>query len=122
PLENLIVATDGMVRQSGDCAGRDLTGAPVLPLAIDTASLRQPPDRSVNRRKIASVARLVPYYTHHRQMLHAIRELRDAGGKFEYHVYGEGEERLALESDARRLGIEDAVFLHGTIPYERFTE
>jgi glycosyltransferase involved in cell wall biosynthesis len=122
PLENLMFATDGMVRQTGDCAGRDLTGAPVLPLTIDTQSLRQSPHRRIDRRKIVSVARLAPYYTHHREMVGVIRELRGAGHDFSYHVYGEGPESGALEAEAHRLGVADALFLHGAIPYERFAE
>jgi glycosyltransferase involved in cell wall biosynthesis len=122
PLENLMFATDGMVRQTGYCAGRDLTGAPVLPLTIDTQSLRQPPDRRVDRRKIVSVTRLAPYYTHHREMVRVIRDLRNAGDEFVYHIYGEGTQREALEAEARRLGVSDAVILHGAIPYERFRD
>jgi glycosyltransferase involved in cell wall biosynthesis len=122
PVENLMFATDGMARQTGDCAGRDLRTSPVLPLAIDTHRLRPPAVREVDRRKIVSVARLVPYYTHHRLMVHVIRQLRDAGHDFAYHAYGDGDDRASLEAEARKLGVGDSVVFHGSVPYERFAE
>jgi glycosyltransferase involved in cell wall biosynthesis len=122
PLENFVFATDGMARQMGECLDRDMSGSPVLPLPIDTAKLRRLADRKVTPRKIVSVARLVPSYAHHGQMIRVIKELRERGHEFSYHAYGDGEDRDALEAEARRLGVDDAVFLHGAIPYERFTE
>jgi glycosyltransferase involved in cell wall biosynthesis len=122
PLENFVFATDGMARQTGECLGRDFGSSPVLPLPIDTERLRPAPGRAVDRTKIASVARLAPYYTHHEQMIGVIRELRDGGHDFTYHAYGEGPERERLEAEARRQGVADAVVFHGSIAYERFPE
>ena len=120
PLENFVFATDGMARQTGECIGRDLSASPVLPLAIDTERFRPSPNRRVDRRKIVSVSRLVPYYTHHRHMIRVIRDLRESGHGFTYHAFGDGPERQRLEDDARRMGVDDAVFLHGAIPYDNF--
>jgi glycosyltransferase involved in cell wall biosynthesis len=122
PIENFVFATDNMVRETGECLGRDFGRSPVLPLTIDTERLRPVPGRPVDRTKVASVTRLAPYYTHHEQMLGVIRELRDGGHDFTYHAYGDGPERERLEAEARRRGVEDAVVFHGSIPYERFSE
>jgi glycosyltransferase involved in cell wall biosynthesis len=122
PADNLIFATDGMARHTGECASRDFSGSPVLPLAIDTDRLRPMVDRRVDRRKIVSVARLAPYYAHHRQMISVISDLRERGHGFMYHAYGDGEERAALEAEARRRGVDDGVFFHGSVPYDRFAE
>lgn len=122
PIENFMFSTDGMARQTGDCLGRDLTASRVLPLPIDTDRLQPVPGRRIDLNKIASVARLVPYYTHHRQMIRVIAELRAEGHAFAYHAYGDGPDRSALEMEARRFGVEDAIFLHGAIPYEDFPE
>lgn len=120
PLENFMFATDAMMRQTGECLGRDLRSSPVLPPAIDTERLRPPPNREINHRKIVSVQRLAPYYTYVAQMIRVIRDLRDQGHRFEYHVYGEGEMRAELEAESRRLGVNDAVVLHGAVPYDEF--
>ena len=122
PLENFIFATDGMASQTGECADRDLSEAPVLPLAVDLEVAPVIADRTVDRRKIVSVARLVPYYTHHRQMIEVIERLRGAGHDFTYHAYGDGEDRGALEAEVRQRGLGDAVFFHGWIPHARFRE
>jgi glycosyltransferase involved in cell wall biosynthesis len=122
PLENLMFAAATFASQAGEQVGRDLSGSPVLPLAIDTDRLRPSQDRRVDRRKLVSVARLAPYYPHHGQMIQVIADLRAEGHDFEYHAYGEGEERPALEAAARSLGVADAVFFHGAVPYERFAE
>lgn len=122
PLENLLFATDATVRETGECAGRDLRGAPVVPLPIEVQPAPRPRRDPIERSKIVSVARLAPYYVHHHSMIEVIRELRDGGCEFSYHVYGEGEERQALESEARRLDVADRVFLHGAISYEHFSQ
>jgi glycosyltransferase involved in cell wall biosynthesis len=120
PVENLVFATDGMVRQTSECAGRDFSESPVFPLAIDVQNLHAPSRRPVDRRKIVSVTRLVKYYPHHLHMVRVIRQLRDAGYDFEYHSYGDGAERQRLEAEAHALGVTDAVFFHRAIPYEQF--
>jgi 1,2-diacylglycerol 3-alpha-glucosyltransferase len=122
PAENLMFVSEGSARITGACAGRDLTAAPVLPIAIDTDRLRPSPDRRVDRYKVVSIARLVPYYTHHAQMIRVIADLRRGGHDFTYHAYGEGEDRAALEAEARRLDVDDAVSFHGALPYERLPE
>jgi glycosyltransferase involved in cell wall biosynthesis len=122
PAENLMFVTDAMARQTGECARRELSGSPVLPLPIDTERLRPRPERTIDPRKVVSVARLVPYYTHHCQMIRVIADLRARGHEFAYHAYGDGEDRPALEAEAQRIGVEDAVFFHGAAPYERFSE
>jgi glycosyltransferase involved in cell wall biosynthesis len=120
PIENVIYSTDGMARQTGECIGRDFSLSPVLPLAIDLERLQLRDEEQVDRRKIVSVQRLTPYYTHHEQVIRVIAALRDIGEEFEYHIYGDGPTRDALQTLARQLNVGDAVHLHGTVPYNRF--
>ncbi len=122
PLRNFVFSTNGMARQTGECLSRDLSESPVFPIPIDTERLRPAKGRSVNPHKIVSVSRLTPYYTHNSQMIRVIRELRDRGHNFTYHVYGEGVARPELEAEARRLLVDDAVFFHGTVAYDDFAE
>jgi glycosyltransferase involved in cell wall biosynthesis len=122
PAENFMFCTPGMARQTGDCLGRDLSGAPVLPIPVDVERFRPEPDRKVVPGKIVSVARLHPLYDHHDHMIRVIRDLRGAGEEFSYHAYGDGPRRAELEAEVRRLGLEDAVFFHGTVAYAQFGE
>lgn len=122
PVENFMFCTAGMARQTGECLGRDLSRAPVLPIPIDSDRLRRSSDRVVKRGKIVAVARLHPQYEHHDHMIRVIRDLRDAGHDFSYHAYGDGPRRAELEADARRLGMDGAVFFHGSLPYAQFAE
>jgi glycosyltransferase involved in cell wall biosynthesis len=122
PVENFMFCTEMMGTQTGQFIGRDLGDSPVLPFPIDTERLRPRAAGRADRHKIVSVTRLVPYYTHHRQMIGVIRELRAQGEPYTYHAYGDGEEREALEREVRRQGLDGAVFFHGTLPYERFAE
>jgi glycosyltransferase involved in cell wall biosynthesis len=122
PKTNLMFTTDGMKRQTSETSGIDFSASPVMPIAIDVERLRPPARRAVDRRKVVTVARLYPYYEYHRQMIRVIATLRAKGLELEYHVHGEGSDRPVLEAEARRLGVEDAIMLHGAMPYERFAE
>jgi glycosyltransferase involved in cell wall biosynthesis len=122
PAENFVFCTPGMRRSTAACLGRDLSQAPLFPIPIDIERFSPRPDRSVERGKIVSVARLHPVYGHHDQMIGLIRDLRERGHDFTYHVYGDGYRRAELEDQVRRAGVEDAVFFHGGIPYARFPE
>jgi 1,2-diacylglycerol 3-alpha-glucosyltransferase len=122
PVQNLTFATEGMRHHTAECVGRDLSEANVQPIAIDTDRFRPDPARSVDRQKIVSVARLARYYAHHSQMIRVIAQLRAQGHSFTYHNYGDGEMRQALEAEARELGVDGAVFLHPSVPYDRFPD
>src|SRR5690349_1541573 len=39
PIANMVFIAESTVRQNSECIGRDLTGAPIVPLAIDTESV-----------------------------------------------------------------------------------
>jgi glycosyltransferase involved in cell wall biosynthesis len=122
PAENFVFCGDVVARDTGAALGRDLSQSPVLPIPVDTRRLKPSPQRRVDPYKIASVARLARSYTHHWHMVHVIRELRDRGHPFTYHAYGDGEDRERLEAEARRLGVDDAVFFHGFVPYDRVAD
>jgi glycosyltransferase involved in cell wall biosynthesis len=102
--------------------GRDLSAASNVPIPIDTDRFHDEPDRGVQPGKIVSIARLAPYYTYIRHTIRVVADLRAAGHGFTYHCYGDGEERESLEAEVRERGLEDAVFLHPPVPYDRFEE
>lgn len=55
-------------------------------------------------------------------VLRALYLLRNSGVPFLYELIGEGEERAALESLARELGIADAVSMPGVLTHEKVRE
>ena len=122
PAENFVVCTPGMARITGECLGRDLSAAPVFPIPVDVERFQPREAGNAKRGKIVAVARLNPIYGHHHHMIRVIRDLRAQGHDFTYHAYGEGPTRPELEAEVRRAGLEEAVFFHGTVPYERFGE
>jgi glycosyltransferase involved in cell wall biosynthesis len=120
PASNFVFSTDGMLKQTAECTGRNLAGAQVIPLPIDTQRLRPRGPREIDRRKIVSVARLVPTYSYHAAMIKTIGELRKRGHHFTYHVYGDGPQRAELEALRQRMGLGEDVVFHGWMPYEEF--
>jgi glycosyltransferase involved in cell wall biosynthesis len=122
PVQNIVFASESMARQTGEHVGRDMSACPVVPLAIDIERFQANPRRDVDRTKIAAMSRMAGPYTHHRQLIRLIRALRDRGHAFSFHAYGDGPDRTSLEEEAVRLGVEDAVFFHGTVAYDRFED
>lgn len=62
--------------------------------------------------KIVTVGRLVEPKGYD-LLTKACKILKDKGLKFEWHIIGEGPERVAIEKDIREYGIADVLFLQG---------
>jgi glycosyltransferase involved in cell wall biosynthesis len=52
-------------------------------------------------------------------LLDALGRLRDRGRSFSLDIYGEGDQRDAITSKIRELGLQDRVILHGAIDHDR---
>ena len=123
PAPNFVFFSPAVdVHPAAEFLSRDLSSSPTIPIPIDTDRFRPPPDRRAEPGKIVSVARLAPYYTYIAHVIRVVGQLRAQGREFTYHCYGDGEERQSLQAEVRRLGLEDAVFLHPPVPYERFED
>jgi glycosyltransferase involved in cell wall biosynthesis len=121
PPENIYFITEGTAAQTGRCSGRDFSGSPVLPLAIETGAGVHV-ERRPRHGKIVSITRLTPYYPVHVHLIGAVAELRRRGVDVEYHAYGAGERHAALVELARRRGVSDAVYFHGAVEYSRLND
>jgi glycosyltransferase involved in cell wall biosynthesis len=123
PAANFVFFSPSMEgHPTEELLARDLSASPSIAIPIDTERFRAARDRRVEPGKIVSIARLAPYYTYIGLMIRVIGELRARGHEFTYHCYGDGEERERLEAEVRELGLEEAVFLHPPVPYERFED
>ena len=121
PNQNIFFMNEDSAREHGECLHRDFSASPVIPLAIDANQFENAP-RNVNRRKIVSVGRITNFKTYNFWMLDVIRRLNGNGDRFEYHIYGTGEQSEELKALIADKGLSDAVFLHGNLAYARFGE
>lgn len=67
--------------------------------------------------RLVSVGRLVAKKGYD-DILEALALLRDRGVAFRYEIYGDGRLRADLEAHVAKLGLEDAVFLRGSVTSE----
>jgi glycosyltransferase involved in cell wall biosynthesis len=67
---------------------------------------------------IVSIGRLTAFKTYNLHMIEVVSRLLAGGHSVEWHVYGSGALSSAMEEKIADLGLENHVFLHGTIPYE----
>src|SRR4051794_33640071 len=79
PAQNFAFSMESMARQTGECLGRDLSAAPLLPIPIDTERFRRAPDRRGGRSEIVFVPRPAPHYTHPPAPIRPDRPPRAAG-------------------------------------------
>jgi len=89
----------------------------IYPL-VDLAQFPPRPALTPNGRlSIVSIGRLTEYkgFMH---LVEACRLLKERGAKFLCQIVGEGEDRPELEAAIARYGLQDAVQLLGSIPYQ----
>src|SRR4051794_16610350 len=123
PAENFVFFSPAVeVHPAAELLARDLSSSPTIPIPIDTDRFHPAQERRVEPGKVVSIARLAPYYTYIRHMIGVVGALRAQGHDFTYHCYGDGEERRSLEAEVHARGLEQAVFLHPPVPYERFEQ
>ena len=121
PLSNVFFMNEANLRTHSVCLGRDFGSSPIVPLPIDMERFT-PTKRQVNRRKIISIGRIAAFKTYNFHMVDVVKELKDKGYDFEYHIYGDGPLFDELRNYIFELGMERFVFLHGTLPYARMSD
>jgi glycosyltransferase involved in cell wall biosynthesis len=72
--------------------------------------------------RIVSIGRLVPFKSYNSRTIQAIKQCRDRGIPLVYHIYGDGEDRPALERLIKDLGLSEVVLLKGDIEYSKFQD
>lgn len=78
-------------------------------------------DGSINKTlKIVAVGRLVEFKTYNFFMLNVLKNLLDKGVEIIFDVYGDGSDKVKLETRIKELGIEKNVFLKGSLEYDLF--
>lgn len=71
--------------------------------------------------RIGTAAAIDVPYKGQKYVIKALAELKRKGLRFEYHLLGRGSSSQ-LEDVAKKEGISDMVFFHGTIPHEKVLE
>jgi len=95
-----------------------MSAAPVVPLIVDLARFaRRPALRRDGALKIVSIGRLDHFKTYNLTMPGVIRRLRDAGHPVDWHVYGDGSLRAAMDRSVETAGVAPHVRLHGSVAY-----
>ncbi len=121
PRSNLIFMNEANAREHQDCSGIDFMSSPIVPLPVDTKKYAATRRENVNRRRIVSVGNINNFKTYHFAMIDVLLALNERGRRYEYHVYGDGPLRKALEKYAREKGLSDQLILHGWMAYENFS-
>jgi len=91
----------------------------VWPIPIDTTQF-EPALRKPQWGKIISVGRLSPMKEYNLYMIDVVRDLRAKGYNVSWSVYGEGEYKAEMLEQIKKNGLEDVIFLKGTVPYAQF--
>jgi glycosyltransferase involved in cell wall biosynthesis len=104
-----------------DVVGQDAAGKiTYVPHGLELAKYR-PEAHSNGRPVILSVGQLAERKGIE-QLLDGCRALRERGYAFDVHIVGEGPRRPNIEGAIDRLGLGDAVTLHGALPHEAVIE
>ena len=119
PLTNILSINEAFLKEHQDWLGRDFTGAPIVPLAIDLSRFENV-KRSADPRKIVSIGRITDFKTYNFTMLDTLQILKERRLTFEYHVYGTGTQFDLLKAEVSKRSMEAQVFLHGSLPYSEF--
>ncbi len=123
--QNVVFCTEGCRTTHRAALGDSVDQSHVSPLLVDlpepgalSASPR-PADEPIH---LVSVGNFTPFKTYHFTLPAAVRDLRAAGVKLRWTLFGDGPERQRVERFVAEAGVEDVVTLAGRIPYDRFRE
>lgn len=89
----------------------------VIPLGIQLNNSDIPIKQTFNfteKLKLVMISRL-SYYKGHQVVFEALKVLSDKGGKFELHIVGAGELKESLNSQLKKLSLEDSVHWYGEV-------
>lgn len=97
--------------------GQDFTESSLLPIGVDFSRLVRRDPAHVLKGRVVSIGRINSFKTYNFQFPRAVRALAAKGLHIEYHIYGDGDQRQALEAHIREIGCERQIHLHGLIEY-----
>lgn len=120
--ENIFFFNEISTRTLSSDSGKNFSRSPIMPIGIDLSKhcIRSP--AGTDRLKVVSIGRITSFKTYNIQFLTAMRKLKDQGICVTYHIYGDGDDVPALKKAIEDQGLSKQVFLHGTLPYSKFTE
>lgn len=120
PKENLCLFSEGNRLLYEKYKNIDLSGVSTFRLGvIDKKNIKL----TVSNRKplrIIAIGRLVEFKTYNFYMLNVVKNLIEKGIPVEFYIYGDGPLFNEIKSNIIELGLEDNVFLKGTLDYLEF--
>ena len=122
---NIVFCTEGCRTWHEPVLGPEVKGSHVSPLLIELPEARpssRPDRRAGDPVQIVSVGNFTPFKTYHFTLPFVLRDLRSAGVKVHWTVFGDGLEFERTRRIVAEAGVEDLVTLAGRVPYERFHE
>lgn len=102
--------------------GQDYSESSLLPIGVDLSRLARRDPALARKGRVVSIGRINSFKTYNFQFPRVINDLAAKGLQIEYHIYGDGDQRLALEAYIRELGCVSQIYLHGSIDYARLSE
>lgn len=122
---NVVFCTEGCRTSHEPALGAGVAESHVSPLLVELPAVRpadpvpRSPDDPIH---IVSVGNFTPFKTYHFTLPAVAGNLRAAGIKLHWTVFGDGLEREKIKRVIAEAGVEDIVTLAGRVPYERFRE
>lgn len=120
PAESMLFFNDKCVDTAVDLYGEKYTGSDIFPIGIKFKKESIDPSINFKSRKIVSVGRITSFKTYNFKIVEAFNEILKIDPSFEYHIYGDGEQFPELKQFIASRGMENCVFLHGSLPYQDF--
>ncbi len=102
--------------------GKDYSESALLPIGVDLSLLVRRDPVNVCKGRVVSIGRINSFKTYNFHFPRAVKALADKGLHIRYDIYGEGDQRQALEEQIREMGCEQIINLHGSIEYARLPE
>lgn len=122
PPQNMVFFNEACRNTYARQLEHDYSVSALLPIGVDLSRLiRRDPVR-VCKGRVVSIGRINSFKTYNFQFPRAVKALADNGIHIQYHIYGDGDQRQALESEIREMGCEEYIHLHGPIEYARLPE
>jgi glycosyltransferase involved in cell wall biosynthesis len=122
PPRNMVFFNEACRNTYARHLGQDYSESALLPIGVDLSRLvRRDPARA-RKGRVVSIGRINSFKTYNFQFPHAVQALAAKGLQIEYHIYGDGDRRQALEAQIREMGCEQHIHLHGPIEYARLPE
>ncbi|MCX7123577.1 MAG: glycosyltransferase [Gammaproteobacteria bacterium] len=119
--ENIFFMNQDVRNKHSELIGLDFSKSPITPIGIDFLNLSII-IRNPKKFKIVSVGRLCDFKTYNFLMLDVMQDLHRADNRFTYHIYGHGKLEKKIKNEIKIRNLENIVFFHGKLPYEKYSE